>query len=237
MLCCDRIVLHLQARRLRKALEHAIRSTVIQSRAARYRTEIDTSAPKQAATAVRSFKRNKRQIHTCAGHELTSYGAKHQVLLSPGKQQLPNAAADLKQSSFRLLSTVGPESTHVAWSDHAELADSARAFGTAEGAPTALTLPEIQKEASHVISVAPELSDAHDNVLFEEGGWSEQGNGDDSNKTIHDFQRQIENGLQSMQLELQKFKSDVLTQLNAVQTANAGKHGTRARSRKGSTQS
>lgn len=100
-----------------------------------------------------------------------------------------------------------------------------------EEVATASATPDSQKHRS--VALSSGLSDSHDNVLFE-GAWSEQGNREqDSQEANHEFQRQLENGLQSMQLELQRFKADVLTQLHAVQLANAGKPGTRARPPKG----
>ena len=227
----------LQARRLRKALEHAIRPR-IQSRAARCQTELDTSAPRQAVADVRNFKQHKWHIAACADHDVTLHGARHQVLRSPLEQQLLNAA-DLEQSRQGLLPTKGPgaESAHGAWSDHATSAESARAMVEVV---TASTTPDIQKlKAVHIQSVPPGSSDARDNVLFEEPqAWSEQcNNGQDSQETIQRFQMQMEDGLQSMQLELQKFKADVLAQLHALQLANAGKSGARAKSQKANTQS
>ena len=152
------------------------------------------------------------------------------MLRSPLEQQLLNAA-DIQQSRQGLLPTTGAES--------ARGASSARALTLVE-VVTASATPDIQKpETVHVQSVPPGSSDAHDNVLFEEPqAWSEQCNsGQDSQETIQRFLTQMEDGLQSMQLELQKFKADVLAQLLALQLATAGKSGIRAKSQRGMTHS
>ena len=158
------------------------------------------------------------------------------MLRNQVEQLLPNAAEDIEQSRGVLLPTAGPESAQGAWSGHATSADSVRALAT-QAVATGLA-PDVQKqEAVHVQSISPGMSEAHDNVLFE-GGWSELCNsGQDSQETIQKFQAQMENGLHSMQLELQKFKTDVLMQLQALQVANAGTSGTGAKSQKGSSRS
>lgn len=175
---------------------------------------------KQSATAVRRFKQDKSRTLPCT--DQTSYGRTHQVLLSPVEQHLLHAAEDSEQTSWGLVPALGPESAH------AKLANSERAI---EEVSTASATPDIQQHGSvHVQSVAlsSRLSDSHDNILFEEP-WS----GQDSQEANHGFQRQLENGLQCMQLELQRFKADVLTQLHALQQVNAGKPGARGRPPKG----
>ena len=195
---------------------------MIRCRAARYQTELDTSASKHAATAVRSFKQDKRTL-PCT--DLNSCGRTHQVH-SPVEQHVPHAVEDTEQTNWGLLPAIGPESAH---------AKSERAWAIEAMAPASAT-PDIQKHASvHTQSVvlSSGLSDSHDNVLFE-GPWSEQGaSGQDSHEANREFQRQLESGLQSMQLEMQRFKADILTQLHALQLANAGKPGARARPPKG----
>ena len=228
---------------MRKALEHAIRSTVIQSRAARYRTEVGVLVPKQATTAasVRRRQQHQERLQPCAGDE-SSCGVKQQVLHSPTELQLPkaNRSTDTEQPSWGLLAATGPQSDHVSWFDDARpsSADSVSAPGTAGKVATALTPPDIADHEImqyHSRSASPGLSDTHNNVLFE-SAWSEgDHHGDTSQEILNEFQRQMERGLQSMQLELQRFRTDVVTQLNSLQTANAGRHGTRARSQKGGT--
>lgn len=222
---------------MRKALEHAIRSTVIRSRAARYQTEIDTLAPKQATTAVIRCKQHPERLQHCAGHDAVSCRA---LLVSPTGLQLPRQTIDTELSSWGLLSTTGLESGHVSWLDDARRrsADSMSAQGTTNTVPTALTPPRIAEHEAvqyQVRSGSPGSSDTHDNVLFE-GAWNEgTHDGNNSQEVIPDFQKQMESSLQSMQLELQRFKADVLKQLSSLQTADASRHGTRARSKKGST--
>lgn len=156
------------------------------------------------------------------------------MLRSPVEQQLLSSVEDSELKGGSLLATVGPESAQGAWSGHAASADldSARALATKEAA---LDIQKHEAVQNHRLSLG--ISDTHNNILFERG-WGEQCNsGQDSQEIIQNLQMQTEGGLQSMQLELQKFKGDVLIQLHALQLANAGKPGTRARSQKGSTRS
>lgn len=227
----------MQARRMRKAMEHVIRSTVVRSRAARYQTEVEAFEPKQATIPVRRYEQHHERLQPCPGYVGMSCGAKQQVLHSPRELQLPAQITGTEKPSWGLLSANGPESDHVSWSDDARprSADSVSAGKAPEKVSTAVTPPGI---AEHEVvqynaqSESPGLSDTHDNVLFE-GAWSEgDPKRDTSQEIFNEFQTQMEIGLQSMQLELQRFKADIVTQLNGLQTANAGRNGTRARSQR-----
>lgn len=231
----------MQARRMRKAMEHVIRSTVVQSRAARYQTEVEALEPKQAPTAVRRHEQHQQRLQPCADYDGMSRGVKQQVLQRPKELQLPEQISGTENTSWGLLLATGPESDHVSWLDDARprSADSASAAKAAGKVPIAI--PAAGTAEHEVVqykaqSGSPGLSDTHDNVLFE-GAWSEGDHNRDttSQESINEFQRQMEIGLQSMQLELQRFKADIVTQLNSLQTANAGRNGTKAKFRKGST--
>lgn len=237
----------MQARRLRKALEHAIRSTVIQSRAACYQMQVAGRAPtpRHAVAMGARFKPVTKHQQLRNGHDrIESQGLTNtlaEMVSSPEQQQqLPQADADSTRSSQGLLSPI-MDLPHVAWADQANawpenlLAATQMAEQASADLPPGevLSKPELLQNN---LQMQSGLSGTHDNVLFEDASGARSKSLDSSQSSIAEFQKQVEASWQSMQQELQQFKTDVLTQLAALQNSKAGKGDGKIRPQKSSVQ-
>ena len=237
----------MQARRLRKALEHAIRSTVIQSRAAHYQMQVAdrTHKLKHAATSIDPAKPITKPQKPRIGCDMVeSQGNPLAGMVSSPmqqqKQQLPQAHADTLQLSQGLLSP-GMDPPHVAWADQATawptnlLAASNMAEQASADLPDGKVFRKLEPLQS-TLQMQSTSGGTHENALFEDVGGTCSTSLDTSQSSIAEFQKQVEASWESMQQELQQFKTDVLTQLAALQHSKAGKGEGKVRLQKGSTQ-